>query len=450
MRGVVLIVLCAFAASAVADDTRAPAAVATTARPIVGFRVEGDSKLRQRTLGFLAHLSKGDLVSEANIPQIVAALISSELFKKVAVRLEDVPGGVIVVATLEDKHSWFAAPTLYLLGKRRAFGIGFIENDLAGFNQKLLLYGQIGTHESLFFGTYLDPSVSGTPLTWRFDVYAFHRLIDEYANPAGDPTDDTILRETYVNYIGGGFLIGWTFKWYLVADLRFRTGYTYFTDPHDPNDGTPLLAPQNDGWDTSTIGRLTFDARHYRFGVRWGPYLQLYTETTIPGLDDYDYSSILLRAYYGWRLFEEHQLELRTNLAAGRNLPIQNDLLLGGAVDLRGYTVDRFRGDTRGMWRFEYSVPIVKWRSFAFRAIGFFDSGYMAINHPRKDVLDGGNRSFFYPNMAEGAHWFRTDVGAGVRLYVKSVVLPLLGIDFAYGIEAEHLQMYFQLGLVDF
>ena len=65
-------------------------------------------------------------------------------------------------------------------------------------------------------------------------------------------------------------------------------------------------------------------------------------------------------------------------------------------------------------------------------------------------MIEGGDRSFFYPNMQEGKHWFRNDVGAGFRVYVKSVVLPLLGIDFAYGIEGEAFATYFQLGIVDF
>ena len=411
--------------------------------------MRGDSKLRERTLGFLAHVEKGDLVDAAAIPTITSALISSELFEKVTVTLEEAPGGYLVVATLEDKHSWFAAPTLYLLGERRAVGVGFIENNLLGFNQKLLFYGQYGTHESVLFLTYLDPSVSGTPFSWRFDIYGYHRQIDEYANPTGDATDDSILRTTTVNYLGAGFLVGWRFKWWLVADLRLRSGPMHYEDPQGP-DGSPLPYPQDDGWDTTTQGRITLDARHYRFGVRWGPYLQLWTETSIPGLDDYDYSSFLFRAYYGWELFHEHQLELRTNFALGRNLPIHNDLLLGGSTDLRGYTVDRFRGDTRAFFRVEYSVPITKWRMFAFRAVSFWDSGFIGWYRPRKDVIDGGDRTYFYPNMERGTNWFRNDVGAGFRLYVKSVVLPLLGIDFAYGVEAEDFQMYFQLGLVDF
>ena len=435
MLRICAIVVCVAAAVSHADTSQP--------QPIVGFRVRGDSKLRQRTLGFLAHLSIGDKVSDSSIKSIEAALISSELFEKVKVTLEEAPGGVLVVATLEDKHSWFAAPTLYLLGSRRAVGAGFIENNLAGYNQKLLLYAQYGSHESVYFATYLDPSVSGTPFTWRFDVYGYRRVIDEYANPQGDPTDTSILRTTTADYRGAGFLVGWRHYWWLVSDLRLRAGRMRFSDAHGPND-TPVPIPQGDGWDVSTQGRITLDARRYRFGVRWGPYLQLVGETTIPGLDDYDYSSLLFRAYYSWRLFDEHQLELRTNFHIGRNLPLHNDLLLGGAVDLRGYNVDRFRGDTRAMFRFEYSVPITKWRMFAFRAIGFWDSGFIGFYRPRKD------RVFVYPYEVDGAHWFRNDVGAGFRLYVKSVVLPLLGIDVAYGIEAEDYKIYFQLGLVDF
>jgi outer membrane protein insertion porin family len=435
----VVVVLCV-ASVAYADNVQL--------KPIVGFRVRGDTKLRERTLGFLAHVAVGDYVSDASIPKLTADLISSELFEKVTVTLEPVledgGEGYLLVATLVDKHSWFAAPTLYLLGERRAAGVGFIENNLGGFNQKLLLYAQYGTHESILFGTYLDPSVSGTPFTWRFDIYGYQRQIDEYANPTNDATDNSILRTTQVNYLGLGFQAGFTIRWWLVADLRLRGGKMAYEDPHSPTDDAPLPYPQRDGWDVTTQGRITLDARRYRFGVRWGPYLQLYTETTIPGLDDYDYSSILLRAFYSWRLFEEHQLELRTTGSLGRNLPLHNDLLLGGSTDLRGYNVDRFRGDTRATFRFEYSAPLTKWRMFAFRAVTFWDSGVIGFYRPRKD------RDFLYPGGPDDKHWFRNDVGAGFRVYVKSVVLPLLGVDFAYGIEGEAFQMYFQLGLVDF
>jgi hypothetical protein len=79
-------------------------------RPIVGFRVRGDSKLTERTLGWIAHVDLGEMISDDKIPEIEAALMSSELFKSAVVTLEPTEGGVLVVATLDDKMSWIAAP----------------------------------------------------------------------------------------------------------------------------------------------------------------------------------------------------------------------------------------------------------------------------------------------------------------------------------------------------
>ena len=425
-----------------ADPTTATAI--SDAKPVVGFRMRGRTKTTERTAQYLSHVDLGELVGPADLPRIQQAFLSSELFETVAISLEDAPGGVLVVATVKDKHSWIIAPAVFLLPGRRSFGIGFAENNLRGQNQKLLLYGQIGDRESQFFGTYLDPSVQGTPFTYRFDVYVYRRIASEYANPTDDPTNEDIVRETTTTYLGGGALIGGRIAWWMIADLRLRAGKLRFTEPHAP-DGTPLPAPEADGWDVSAQGRLTIDARHYRYGVRWGPYVQLLLDTTIPGLDDYDYSVALLRAYYSWRILDEHQLELRAIGHVGRQLPFHEEITLGGVTDLRGYAVDRFRGDVRTLFRVEYSVPITKWRFLAFRAIGFWDTGYSGIHFP----TDRPARDYL-PGHEDGIGWWRNDVGAGVRIYVKAIVLPLLGLDVAYGIEGKSPAVYFQLGLTDF
>ncbi|MBA3455788.1 MAG: BamA/TamA family outer membrane protein [Deltaproteobacteria bacterium] len=422
----------------------APEAWAEPEKPVVGFRVRGDTKTSERTVRFLSHVDLGESVGPDDIPRIQEALLSSELFKTVAVSLEEAPGGVLVVATVNDKHSWIIAPAVFLLPDRRSFGVGFAENNLGGQNQKLLLYGQLGDRESQFFGTYLDPSVQGTPFTYRFDLYLYRRIASEYLNPTADPTNKTIARESTATFLGGGALVGFRLAWWLIADLRLRGARLRFTDSQAP-DGTPLPSPEADGWDVSSQARLTLDARHYRYGVRWGPYVQLLLETSIPGLDDYDYSVALLRAYYSWRLLEEHQLELRTIGHVGRHLPFHEELTLGGVTDLRGYAVDRFRGDVRTLFRVEYSVPIVKWRFLAFRAIGFWDTGYSGLHFPTPRATRD-----YLPGHGDGTGWWRNDVGAGIRIYVKAIVLPLLGLDVAYGIEGKSPAVYFQLGLTDF
>ena len=414
-------------------------------RPIVGFAVRGDSSVQPQTLGYLSHTAIGDLISAADLPRIEQALLSSELFKTVSVALEDAPGapspGWLVVATADDKHSWIIAPTAFALPGNLAFGVGYAENNFRGLDQKFLLYGQVGTRTSLFLGSFLDPSYRGTRLTWRTDVYLFRRTISEYDNPAGDPRSFAIDRTTQTTYLGGGALIGWRFRWWLIGDVRLRGAYVYFRNSKDAS-GAQVATPQHDGWDISLQTHLTLDHRFHRYGVTWGSYAQLTTDTAIPGVDSYGYQLVALRAYQSWRLFEEHELELRTLLGLARQLPLHEELSLGGATDLRGYDLDQFLGDRRAVVRAEYSVPLFKWRFLAFRALAFADAGYIGFYSRRSDRA-------YLPNQL-GAGYTRSDAGAGFRVYLNNIVLPLLGLDFGYGIEGHSPEIYFEVGLTDF
>jgi hypothetical protein len=96
------------------------------------------------------------------------------------------------------------------------------------------------------------------------------------------------------------------------------------------------------------------------------------------------------------------------------------------------------------MFRTEYSVPIWKYRLFAFRAIGFYDVGYV-----RRGAEDLPGRVYL-SSQPPGTSWLRSDVGAGFRVYLSSIVLPLVGFDIAYGLEARSPEIYFELGLTDF
>ena len=413
-------------------------------QPVVGFRVRGNSKLTDRTLGYVIHVELGELKGDDDIAEIDQALHTSELFETVKVTLEEAPGGVVIVADLEDKHSWIIAPTAFLLPGNRAFGVGYAENDLGGEDAKLLLYAQIGDHTSLGFGTYLDPAFRGTKLQFRVDLYPLHKQIVEYAN--ADPRSQVVARETTFTFLDAGVLVGWVFQWWLIADVRFRGAYQYFRNSHlDDAALTPVKTPEKDGWDIGVQTRLTIDARHHHFGLTWGPYVQLQLEKSVPGLDSYGYGDFLLRAYYSWALFCDHELELRTHLSAGYHLPLNEDLTLGGVSDLRGYNVDQFRGDVRTLFRAEYSLPITRWRFLSFRALGFWDTGYIGNSFQRTS----GDRDYL-DTQKNGSHWWRNDVGAGLRVYVSTIVLPLLGLDFGYGIEGHSPEIYFEVGLTDF
>jgi len=436
VRAIVLLGLILVARTALAD---------TTPRPIVGFRVRGASKLTEVTLSWLAHVDQGELISDDKIGELEAALMSSELFESAVVTLEPTEGGVLVVATLKDKMSWIAAPTLFILPSHYSVGAGYAESNLGGENKKMLLYAQYGNATSMILGTFLNPSVRGTKWETRFDLYLLHQLTSEYANLTNAPTSFAVERVSTETFLDAGALVGYRFAWWLVGEFRLRGAYVYFRDSNAGDDAkTPVAAPQEDGWDISAQAIMTLDHRSHRYGVTWGPYAQVQLESAVPGLDSFGYQSFKMRAYYSWRLFGEHELEFRTRFQVGRRLPFHEDMTLGGASDLRGYSVDQFRGSLATMLRAEYSVPIYKYKLFAFRAIGFYDVGYVRVgshDQPDKNYL---------PDQPVGTSWLRSDVGAGIRLYVSTIVLPLLGLDVARGIEGKSTEIYFELGLTDF
>lgn len=450
VRALVVAVLLAVAHPALADDgPRAEGSGAEAepavpvAKPIVGFRVRGDSKLTDRTLSYLAHVELGEVIAPDGIDEVEVALMSSELFKSAVVTLEPAEGGVIVVATLEDKLSWIAAPTLFILPSSYSIGAGFAESNLGGENKKLLLYGQLGSRTSLLLGTFLDPSIRGTHWEARYDLYLLRQITTEYANVT--PRSFAVEREATETFLDAGYLLGYRFAWWLVQEVRLRGAYVYFRNSNAADSAkTPVLEPQNDGWDISLQAITTLDKRSHRFGVTWGPYLQLQVESAIPGVDSYGYQSFKTRAYYSWKFFEAHELELRSRFQTGRRLPFHEDITLGGASDLRGYSVDQFRGNLAAMVRAEYSVPVFKYKLFAFRAIGFYDAGYV-----RRGAEDLPGRNYL-PDQPAGTSWFRSDAGAGIRLYVSTIVLPLLGFDVAWGVESHAPEYYFELGLTDF
>ena len=152
----------------------------------------------------------------------------------------------------------------------------------------------------------------------------------------------------------------------------------------------------------------------------------------------------MLRAYYSWRLFDEHELELRGHFNAGYHLPLHEELTLGGVSDLRGYDVDQFRGDVQR----RCSAPSTRCRcssggSSRFARSAFYDTGYIGFTSRARRDRD------YLPNQL-GPGFVRNDVGAGLRVYVNNIVLPLLGLDLGYGIEGQSPEIYFEVGLTDF
>jgi outer membrane protein insertion porin family len=95
----------------------------------------------------------------------------------------------------------------------------------------------------------------------------------------------------------------------------------------------------------------------------------------------------------------------------------------------------------------EYSLPLFTLFGLSVRGLGFFDSGYTTFRDATNDERN------YLPGSARADNStlapFKNSVGVGTRLYLRQLVLPLLGLDFGYGLEARDLQVYLAIGLTD-
>jgi outer membrane protein assembly factor BamA len=433
----------------------AQVAAAETIREIV---VERNTKSTDETVLLIADVEVGDDWTPADVERVKVALVNSGLFKEVEVVTTPslLPaGGLKLVIMAKDKHSWVIAPTFYNQPTNKGGGVGFGENNLFGENEKLLLYGQIATGDSFFIGAYIDPSIAGSRFHWQFDVFLKSARTIEYAPPSEYLDDPDPLRISRLNYLNSGVRLGMKL-WKLSLDGRLRgarvsysgvklaEGATLEEVTGDPA-ATVLPAPGARGYDISTEITLGYDNRANWYGISTGNRYVLSYETGLPALgSDFSYWYGGIRLEQARKFYKRHNFIVKVQGGYGRKLPFQQEFLTGG-TSMRGWKNAQFRGDLRLQANLEYSFPIFTIKGLAFRGLGFWDSAYTTF----LSDTDRRSRDYLPGSDVRGLAPLKNSVGLGMRLYLRQLVLPLLGLDFGYGLERNDFEMYVAIGLTD-
>jgi outer membrane protein assembly factor BamA len=441
----------------------ARAAAADTIRDIV---VEGNTKTTSATVELIAKIDVGDDWTADMLDRVKRDLVSSGLFRDVEAFSEpcgptSVPkcedAGVRVHLTVHDKHSWVVAPAIYDEPSYFAAGVGYGENNLFGENQKLLLYGQLasGQGDSFFIGAWVIPSIHGTRFYAQLDTWLKQAQVVEYS-PAHGYTDIPIpVRQSVLDYLNAGFKLGVNLFWGLKLDARLRGARVSYgniaalgadsqkfgVDPANPG------KPGKEGWDVSNEISLAIDRRADWFGVRTGYVYQASYEYAVPQLgSDFHYQIYNLSLWRGVQVLERHNLTAQANINVGHDLPFQQEFTMGG-TSMRGYLNNQFRGDLHVAANVEYSLPLFSLFGLSVRGLGFFDSGYTTFlnaDNPERNYLARsarGDNSTLAP--------LKNSVGIGTRLFLQQIVIPLLGVDLGYGLEARDVQVYLAIGLTN-
>ncbi|MBA3463593.1 MAG: BamA/TamA family outer membrane protein [Deltaproteobacteria bacterium] len=429
------------------------------AEKIVEIVVEENSKTTSATVESLAKIEVGDNWSPDMGEGIKRNLVSSGLFKDVEVFTSPAKDGVKVHILAKDKHSWVIAPAIYNQPTNKGGGIGFGENNLFGQNQKLLIYGQVATGDSFFIGAWVIPAIGGTRFSAQFDTFLKTARNIEYAAPTkwiqSGPDE---VRHSRIHYLNGGMKLGMglfkgiriegRLRGAKVSYVRSKTQYRGPVGEEEAQLGAPVgdrpLNPGKEGWDVSNEWTLSVDRRANWYGVQSGYKYTAVYEYALPKLgSDFHYWLANVNIMRAWQVLKRHNYIIKMGVNYGHHLPFQQEFKTGG-TSMRGYLNDQFRGDFKASMNMEYSVPMITVKGLSIRGLLFVDSAYTTFLK-----TDNPERNYLPNAQVRGLDGFRNSVGAGTRFYLRQIVLPLLGLDFGYGLEANDFQIYLAIGLTD-
>ncbi len=430
--------------------------------------VEGNTKTTTDTVELIAQIDTGDDWDPNMIDLVKGRLISSGLFSEVEVFWDNSTTGITVHIQVKDKHSWVIAPALYDQPTNKGVGVGYGENNLFGENQKLLLYGQIATGDSFFIGAWVLPSIAGSRFYAQLDTYLRDTRNIEYAAPTAYLQDPIAVRESRMIYLNGGLKLGVEPIRGYKLDARIRAARVSYEDlklcSSDSSQGVPidsscvhgrdatvadlgpsgLIAPGKEGWDISNEFQFSIDRRANFYGVYTGHKYLVSYEYSLG--NDFHYHRFGASVFQAWQVLERHNLVIKGNVNVGHHLPFEQELLTGGS-SMRGWLNNQFRGDLQALGNLEYSAPLFEVAGLGFRGLAFWDSAYttfLTTSNPERNYLPN---SLFQASHAY--YGFKNSVGVGMRLFMRQIVIPLLGVDVGYGLEAGDVQVYLAIGLTD-
>jgi outer membrane protein assembly factor BamA len=419
---------------------------------ITDVKVLGNVRTGEDTIRSLAGVDIGDSLETDTLASVRERLNSSGLFADVNVWWENHQEGVRVNIAVKDKFPWAPVPTASWSANNKSFGLLFVHGNLFGRGKQMLIGGRIATVDSGAVLGYRDPALFGSWAYWELRAMARREIIPEYSIYM--PAPDNPWRQTTIDGFGiePAFGIAWfrrvkTQVAYRVEKINIDPNNTKVFDPETGMDlGVPPVPTIDPGTLTMLRFSLAFDWRAREHAVMMGAALGGSFDYSDPSLGShYDFWRAGAFWEHGTRILRRHNFIYSFGAALGKDTVLWWDTTTGGQSQ-RGYLLQQFRGDTQVAGRAEYHFPLFSIGSLDVRGLGFYETSAIWFRSlPADDDGDGyairptDNRSYNLNYVQPGFDYkrdFHNSTGGGVRFFLRSVAVPLVGFDAGYGIEA--------------
>jgi len=458
----------------------APRSALAIGERIVDIRVTGASRTDESTVRSIAGIKIGETLENETLGSVRDRLNTTGLFADVNVWWEPFGEGVRVNISVKDKFPWAPVPTASWSSTNKSIGLLFVHGNLFGWGKQLVVGGRLAQLDSGALLAYRDPALFQTWMYWEVRGIYQRNIAPEYVNDpdAGYSVLNPVSpwRKTTFSSLGVEPVFGvawlrrvrtqvsWRIEKVSFKNSEYRDPATGDLQGYDPDHVTPEhpypAGPAAFKEGIIGVGRaaLAFDWRSRLHAVMSGQALG--GNIDIGGSEfagDFSFWRASVFWEQGIKILRRHNFIYSGFALTGHNLPLSWDAASGGP-NLRGYLFQQFRGDTQIAAKAEYHFPLFSVGSADFRGLAFYDFGAVWFRElPQGCDLsvigstcmrpDGDLRTFRYITKGfDRDRNIHTSVGGGIRFFLRSVAVPLVGVDIGYGIESHHLQYLIVVG----
>ena len=431
---------------------------------VTDVRVQNNVRTEEDTVRSIAGINIGDLIEADTLERARERLHTSGMFADVNVFWEPFRDGVCVYINIKEKFPWAPVPTFSYSPGNISGGLVIAHSNLFGRGKRGVIGGRLSTVDSGALLVYDDPAMFGSWVFYQLRGQFKDTVIPEFSNEKDVPVEP--LRQTRFRSYGGEINLG--VAWLRKVKTLVGWGYDRFnfrgSKPGKPDD--PAAVDYGDAAIGAKRGMvkagLTFDFRGREHAIVYGNALGFGLEWGAPrwGSDQtINYWKASAAYEQGIRFFRKHNFILRASAIAGEDLPIWSENYAGG-TNLRGFVYRQYTGDTQGNAQAEYHFPLFSIGKLDVRGLFFGDGAAVWWRKlPAKSLGPMGNeiyvdrddgRRFLPPQFVKQGFDPNRDihvgVGGGIRFFLRSVAVPLVGVDVGHGIGTGTVRLILVLG----
>jgi outer membrane protein assembly factor BamA len=426
-----------------------PRAVFAIGEVIRDIRVEDNARTDEETVRSIAGISIGDVMEIHTLESVRERLNTSGLFADVNVYWVPYRDGVRVNIVIRDKFPWAPVPTLSYAPGNLSAGLVVAHGNLFGRGKRGIIGGRISTADSGAILAYQDPAMFGSWMFYQFAGAMQDQTIPEFSNM--NMEEVVPVRETNLRSFGFSAKLGVAWFRRVKTSIGWgidRSQVRWVRGNEELYPGSTALPPPADGgvrgW---AEAELTFDFRAREHAVMWGNALSFSLDHGAPrwgGDPQFEYWKARVSYEHGIRFLRRHNFIVRAGGYVGKNLPFWTENSAGG-TNLRGFVHRQYAGDTHLRTQVEYHFPLFSISKLDVRGLIFNDAA--AIWYRQLPLVDDtgmgyqerpDGRRFLPPDhLTPGFNADRdihTSAGAGLRFFLRSVAVPLVGVDVGYAL----------------